>query len=143
MYLETTRAVGRVYRDPTSCPVGQKLVPYTATTRYGAVSRGVSCIRDPDYVSPTAQSFDLVGTPTSWSYQSCPSGYRRKLSGKPHPNYYTCFASTAAQVSAPVQNKCAPVRWSCSDGTQRMANSDARPPDCDPCSAVGLRGKII
>jgi hypothetical protein len=24
-----------------------------------------------------------------------------------------------------------------------MANSDARPPDCDPCSAVGLRGKII
>ena len=89
MYLEPIRAVGAA-----GCPVGQKLVPYTATTRYGAVSRGSACIRDPDYVppvSPTSESFDLVGTPTNWSYKSCPSGYRKRSSGKPHPNAYACF----------------------------------------------------
>ena len=97
MYLEPIRAVGL----PTSyggrqkkCRAGEKLVPFTATTRYGAVSTGMACIRDPDYVpplSPTSESFDLVGTPTSWSYKSCPSGYIKKSSGKPNPNAYACF----------------------------------------------------
>jgi hypothetical protein len=36
----------------TPCPTGQKLVQYTATNKYGVVSRGASCMRDPNYVPP-------------------------------------------------------------------------------------------
>lgn len=41
--------------------------------------------------SPALYSYDLTGTATAWSYPLCKTGYTRKLSGKPHPNYYTCF----------------------------------------------------
>jgi hypothetical protein len=37
-------------------------------------------------------SYGLTGTATtSWTYPQCKTGFTRKLSGKPHPNYYTCF----------------------------------------------------
>jgi hypothetical protein len=100
MYLETTHALGG-YRDPTSCPVGQKLVPWYATNAQGQrVDSGMTCFRDPDYVAPTPAplppstnllSYDLTGISTGWNYAKCKTGYIRKLSGKPHPNYYTCF----------------------------------------------------
>jgi len=94
MYLEPTRAMGA-----SSCPAGQILTPFTATTKYGAVSRGYSCIRDSNYsATPSTAlfSYDLTGTATSWSYPSCKTGYTRKASGKAHPNAYTCFASATS-----------------------------------------------
>lgn len=150
MYLETTHAlgegvVGNVDVLPLiTCPQG--------TPRAGQqvrfmtdISSDCGVVRTPVRPTPSISlfSYDLTGTPKSWSYSSCRSGYTRKLSGKPHPNYYTCFKSTGAQVSAPVQTRCAPVRWNCSDGTQRMAHTDSRPPSCDPCSDVGLSGTIM
>ena len=151
MYLEPVQSFS-AFPVPSNAVMCSSNTKYAGRILYGKVDVNsesgcggiVKQVTPPAPTPSTALfSYDLTGTATSWSYPSCKTGYTRKASGKAHPNAYTCFASTAAQVSASVQNKCAPVRWSCSDGTQRMAHTDARPPDCDPCSAVGLRGKII
>jgi hypothetical protein len=93
MYLEPIRAVGRegmqagFYRV---CPQDSQAAGVRMFMEVG---------RDPYEVcggvkarsSPPPSFYNLVGTPKSWSYGSCKTGYRRKLSGFPHPNYYGCF----------------------------------------------------
>ena len=54
-YNDMIEPMGKATINPTSCPAGQKLVPYQATNAQGqAIERGNTCIADPLYVPPKA-----------------------------------------------------------------------------------------
>jgi len=58
--------------------------------------------------SPALYSYDLTGTPATWKYGSCRTGYTKRASGKAHPNAYTCFASNSAPATTRPSPACPP-----------------------------------
>jgi hypothetical protein len=95
MYLEPIRAVGlprpiyQIRCPADSIKAGNLVYSDFQNNPYPACGGRKSLIAPP--TKETALfSYDLLGT-TSWTYGECKSGFTKKLSGKPHPYYYTCF----------------------------------------------------
>jgi hypothetical protein len=95
MYLEQPRAFGAgkyVEVGFVKCPVDSKDAGEMRNVMIGNdADIYLQCGGKKLAPSIALFSYDLTGTATSWKYESCKTGYTKKLSGKPHPNYYTCF----------------------------------------------------
>lgn len=78
-FEDAIESMGRTTRNPTSCPLGQKLTPYTATNAQGQViERGQACLIDPNY-KPTLPS-STKNTCPSMPATLTGGGYTYKLS---------------------------------------------------------------